>query len=125
MKYKIKVKNKYLTGINRIIIFSIINGINDPRELFDNVLNIFYKDTVIKYLSKLMNVHLICIKESVKGKGFYLNKNFDGKYYYVEIKDYSDLQSLDKKEIYNILRNNSVNKNILEALDLMDINKVL
>ena len=76
MEYKIKVKNKYLTGINRIIIFSIMSGINNPRELFDNVFNIFYKDTVIKYLSKLMNVHLIRIEDGVTGKGFYLNKNF-------------------------------------------------
>ncbi len=126
MEYKIKVKNKYLTGINRIIIFSIMSGINNPRELFDNVLNIFYKDTVIKYLSKLMNVHLIRIGDGVNGKGFYLNKNFDGEYYNIKLENNIDLNSTEIEYVKNIFRNNSADKNILKALDFKCIaNKAL
>ena len=121
MEYKIKVKNKYLTGINRIIIFSIMSGINNPRELFDNVLNIFYKDTVIKYLSKLINVHLICIREGVNGKGFYLNKNFDGEYYNIKLDNNIDLNCIEIDDIKNIFRDNSYDKKILKALDFKSI----
>ena len=126
MEYKIKVKNKYLTGINRIIIFSIMSGINNPRELFDNVLNIFYKDTVIKYLSKLMNVHLIRIEDGENGKELYLNKNFDGEYYYIKLEDNIDLNCTEIEYVRNIFRNNSADKKILKALDFKCIaNKAL
>ncbi|KLI60157.1 hypothetical protein [Brachyspira hyodysenteriae] len=126
MEYKIKVKNKYLTGINRIIIFSIMNGINNPRDLFCNALNIFYKDTVIKYILKLMNVHLICIRDGENGKGFYLNKDFDGEYYNIKLENNIDLNCTEIEYIKNIFRNNLSDKNILRALDFKDAaNKLL
>lgn len=121
MEYKIRIRKQYLTGINRIIIFAIMNDINNPRELFDNVLNIFYKDTVIKYLSKLINVHLICIREGVNGKGFYLNKNFDGEYYNIKLDNNIDLNCTEIDDIKNIFRDNSYDKKILKALDFKSI----
>ncbi|EKV57222.1 hypothetical protein [Brachyspira hampsonii] len=122
MEYKIRIRKQYLTGINRMIIFAIMNGINNPRELLNNVFNIFYKYTVIKCLSKLMNVHLICIRETPNGKGFYLNKNFDGEYCSIKLENNINLGGTEIEDIKNIFKNNSSDKKILKALDFKSIN---
>ena len=60
-------------------------------------------------------------KRGVNGKGFYLNKNFDGEYYNIKLDNNIDLNCTEIDDIKNIFRDNSYDKKILKALDFKSI----
>ncbi|CRF31566.1 hypothetical protein BRSU_0230 [Brachyspira suanatina] len=121
MMYKIKVKSKYLTGINKMIIWVLNNDYHRPKDIF-NILKIFYSNTLKIYIQNMLELNLLCIKKVNGIGGIYVNKNFDGEYFYLNIEDDSiNLNSLDKKEKCKIIKNNLINKSTIKALSLKNI----
>ncbi|MEI0486511.1 hypothetical protein R4K89_04470 [Brachyspira intermedia] len=119
MMYKIKVKSKYLRGINKMIIWVLQNNYHKPKDIF-SILKIFYSNTLKIHIENMLELNLLCIKK-VNGTGvIYINKNFDGEYFYLNI-DNIDLNNLSRKEKCNIIKNNLINKNTIKALSLKNI----
>ncbi|WP_028330911.1 hypothetical protein [Brachyspira alvinipulli] len=119
MKYKIKVKNKYISGINRMIIFTIKNNYNRPKDIF-KILKLFYRETLIHHIDYLLNADLLCIKKINGIGGIYLNRDFDGEYFHLNIED-NDINSSNKEYKRKLIKNNLTNKSIIKILNLKDI----
>lgn len=121
MMYKIKVKNRYLNGINKMIIWVLQNNYHRPKDIF-KILKIFYSNTLKIHIENLLEVNLLCIKKVNGIKGIYMNDDFDGEYLYLNIKyDNINFNSLDRKEKIKIIKNNLNNKDMIKVLSFKNI----